>query len=49
MEKYWTKESIAEELERINKDLDYDPLIDAPRQVEFAEPGDYRWHNTSPE
>ncbi len=47
MADYWTKEEIEMEIKRLNKDPDYDPLIDAPRQVEFAKPGDYKWHNSS--
>ncbi len=39
-EEYWTEEEINEQIEVLNNDPDYDPLIDAPRRIEFVRPGD---------
>lgn len=39
-EEYWTEEEINEQIKALNNDLDYDPLIDAPRRIEFVRPGD---------
>ena len=39
-EECWTEEEINEQIEALNNDLDYNPLIDAPRRIEFVRPGD---------
>ena len=40
IEKYWTEEDINEQIEVLNNDLDYDPILDAPRRISFVKPGD---------
>ena len=40
MSEFWTEEEINEQLDILNADVDYDPLIDAPKRVEFIEVGD---------
>ena len=39
-EEYWTVDEINEQIDILNSDLDYDPLLDAPRRIEFVKPGD---------